>query len=158
MSDFGNATIPAGAPDDFAKGAFCIPEEFKVLKEENSPAYDDFDCVFFRFGFDPQLPSKIKSQSIAKYYSASIEFLNDYQWLPQVFVLFMYFWLFAFIQGLNQMTIAGSFGSWYFTRFKNINAAFDNDLPKLTTLGSFFRAIFLPFWHDCVRLAANCDC
>lgn len=145
MSIYGNVSIPADAPKDFAVGAFCIPEDFKKLQEDNRPDYDEFECVFFRFGFDPKLPLSIKSQSVAKYYSEAIEFLNDYQWLPQVYVIFMFFWLFAFIQGLNQMTLAGSFGTWYFTRFKNIDKRLENDLPLLTTLGSFFRAIFYHF-------------
>lgn len=140
-----NTSIPAGASQEFYVGAYCIPEIFQQLQQDNTPDYDNFDCVFFRFGFDPALPKSIKSQAIAKYYSDIIEFLNDYQWLPQVYVLFMFFWLFAFIQGLNQMTIAGSFGMWYFTRYENINSSFSNDLPTLTTLGSFFRAIFYHF-------------
>lgn len=140
-----NTSIPAGASDEFYVGAYCIPEIFEQLQQDNSPDYDNFDCVFFRFGFDPALPKSIKSQAIAKYYSDIIEFLNDYQWLPQVYVLFMFFWLFAFIQGLNQMTIAGSFGTWYFTRYKNIDPTLQNDLPFLTTLGSFLRAIFYHF-------------
>lgn len=145
MSPMGNATIPVDAPKDFAVGAYCIPEDFNTLQQDNRPEYDDFECIYFRFGFDPKLPASIKTQSIAKYYSEAIEFLNEYQWIPQLFVIFMFFWLFAFIQGLNQMTLAGSFGTWYFTRFKNINSLLDNDLPFLTTLGSFFRAIFFHF-------------
>jgi len=140
-----NSTLPADAPVKFTKGDYCIPEEFNQLKKENPTIYDDFDCVFFRRGFDPNLPANIKSQTLSKYYSKAIEIFNEYQWIPQVFVLFMFFWLFAFVQGLNQMTIAGSFGAWYFTRLKNINSSFSNDLPFFTTLGSFFRAIFFHF-------------
>jgi solute carrier family 44 (choline transporter-like protein), member 2/4/5 len=62
-------------------------------------------CVFYRFGFDP-------SASILTLF----DWLNTYQWLPQLYNLFMLFWVQAFIVGFNQMVLAGCFGAWYWSR------------------------------------------
>jgi solute carrier family 44 (choline transporter-like protein), member 2/4/5 len=49
------------------------------------------------------------------------------------------------MSGLNSMTLAGSFGAWYWTRFKNISKEYENKLPLFTLFGSFGRAIFFHF-------------
>ncbi len=71
-----------------------------------------------------------------------MEFINEYQWLPQTYVLFMLFWLTAFMVGLNEMTLAGAFGTWYWTRLENVNKQYRNKLPFFTVLGSVWRALF----------------
>jgi choline transporter-like protein 2/4/5 len=57
----------------------------------------------------------------------------------------MLFWLTAFNIGLNEMTIAGAFGAFYWTRFSNIDKKYQNKLPMFTVFGSFLRAIFYHF-------------
>ena len=91
------------------------------------------------------MPVDLNSAELEKYYTKAIEFINKYQWIPQVFVLFMLFWLTAFNVGLNEMTIAGSFGAYYWTRYSHIDKHYKNKLPTFTVLGSFFRAIFYHF-------------
>ncbi|CAF0895937.1 unnamed protein product [Brachionus calyciflorus] len=66
------------------------------------------DCIFYNFGFD--------SSTI---YDSVISFLNTYQWVPQLYNLFMLFWVEAFIIGFNQMVLAGCFGDWYWSRSKS---------------------------------------
>lgn len=53
-------------------------------------------CVFHRVGFDA-----------SSAYGSVIGFLNTYQWAPQLYNLFMFFWLQTFIVGFNQMVLAG---------------------------------------------------
>lgn len=55
-------------------------------------------CVFYRYGFDP-----------TSVYNSVISFMNTYQWVPQLYNLFMFFWVEAFIVGFNQMVLAGKF-------------------------------------------------
>ena len=66
------------------------------------------DCIFYKYGFD--------SSTI---YNSVISFLNTYQWVPQLYNLFMLFWVQAFIIGFNQMVLAGCFGDWYWSKSKS---------------------------------------
>ena len=54
-------------------------------------------CVFYRYGFD-----------YTDTFNKVMGFLSTYQWLPQLYNLFMLFWTQAFIVGYNQMVLAGS--------------------------------------------------
>lgn len=74
-----------------------------------------------------------------------MEFINEHPWVLQLYVLFMLFWLASFVNGLNEMTLAGAFGAWYWTNFSNINKQLKNKLPFFTVLGSFARAFFFHF-------------
>lgn len=53
-------------------------------------------CVFYRYGFDA-----------TTVYNSVISFLNTYQYIPQLYNLFMLFWVECFIVGFNQMVLAG---------------------------------------------------
>ena len=55
-------------------------------------------CLFYRYGVD----------SADTYISQALVFLSDYQWLPQLYNIFMLFWTWAFMNGLNQMILAGN--------------------------------------------------
>lgn len=118
-------------------GDYCKPDEFNALKNSsasNDTYLDTLECVFYIFGFDNSISDEF--QQFTEYYTKLIEFLNRHQWLPQVYVLFMLFWLTAFMIGLNEMTLSGSFGAWYWSRNKNIDKSLKNDLPLFTVLGS----------------------
>ncbi len=54
----------------------------------------------------------------------------------------MFFWLTAFIIGLNEMTVSGSFGSWYWTKYSNIDKHLKDKLPAFAVIGSFLRSVF----------------
>lgn len=73
----------------------CDPS-VSVSSLTNSSTYM---CLFYRYGVD----------SADNYINAALVFLNDYQWLPQLYNLFMLFWTQAFLSGLNQMVLAGKF-------------------------------------------------
>ena len=159
------ATIPAYSTDDSVivmdemalknnlkvlevnVGDYCLPEEFYKLKAEylDDPKWKSLECFYYNFGFNATLPIGIDSADLSNYYTKAIEILNDYQWLPQVYIIFMLFWLFAFVNGLNQMTLAGSFGAYYWTRFSNASKDKKNNIPFFTLIGSFGRAIFYHF-------------
>lgn len=66
-------------------------------------------CLFYRYGVD-----------IAdSYINKALVFLSDYQWLPQLYNLFMLFWTEAFLSGFNQMVLAGCFGIWYWSQSRS---------------------------------------
>jgi hypothetical protein len=78
-----------------AIGSICDP---------NNPVYGDA-CKFHNFGYDP-----------SQIYNSLMGFLYEYQFLPQLYNLFMFFWIQSFIIGLNQMILAGSFSTWYWSK------------------------------------------
>lgn len=83
------------------------------------------DCVFWEYGYDPDLDldSILNGRTMfegernvslfvffdkigtGKHFDGFIRFVNQNQWLPQVFALFMFFWLTAFVIGLSQMVL-----------------------------------------------------
>lgn len=131
----------------FAVGDYCKPEEFYKFKLTNT-SLKYLECFYYEFGYPTQLKDldiDIDSETVQKYYTVVIEFLNKYQYIPQIYVAFMLFWFLAFITGLNQMTLAGSFGIWYWTPFKNEKRTKKRSLPFFTLILSFSRAIFYHF-------------
>ena len=62
-------------------------------------------CIFYNFGTDA-----------TQVYSSIINWLYNYQFVPQLYNLFMFFWFQSFIVGFNQMVLAGSFGTWYWSK------------------------------------------
>jgi choline transporter-like protein 2/4/5 len=74
------------------------------LCDPNNPVYGS-TCKFYNFGYDS-----------SQVYASVMGFFYEYQFLPQLYNLFMFFWLQAFIVGLNQMILAGSFGTWYWSK------------------------------------------
>lgn len=69
----------------------CDPKHFSV-----SNASAGLQCLFYRYG--------VEADSLI---DSTLQFLNNYQWLPQIYNLFMLFWTEAFLMGLNQMILAG---------------------------------------------------
>ena len=127
----------------YSVGDYCIPDEFYKDKK-NDTSLENLECYYYSFGY----PTKIKGINMAfaeKHISKAIEFLNQYPYIPQAYVAFMLFWLLAFVTGLNQMTLAGSFGIWYWTPFKNEKKTKKKSLPFFTLFKSFGRAFFLHF-------------
>ena len=53
-------------------------------------------CNFYNFGIDT-----------THVYNSVVDFLYQHQYIPQLYNLFMFFWLEAFIVGFNQMVLAG---------------------------------------------------
>jgi hypothetical protein len=88
--------VPAKIEGDYQVGDYCIPLNFKQYKEEfinNITDLHDIDCVFYRFGYNTTLPSikGLNLQFAEKYYATAINFLNKYQFIPQVKSLFLMF-------------------------------------------------------------------
>jgi hypothetical protein len=68
----------------------------------NDSSLNDLDCIFYKIGYDPEFFLKIfkDSSNFKKYSYTVVDFVNKYQWIPQVFVLFMFFWLISFVLGI----------------------------------------------------------
>lgn len=137
-------------PVSFKLGSYCDPKSFAVAKaamlKNGSSEVEFLECYFFKFGYDPDLGIDIGPEVINEYYTIVVTFINNYQWIPQFYVIFMLFWLTAFMMGLNEMTLAGSFGAWYWTRFQNLSPGLQNRLPFFTVLGSLgmLESILIP--------------
>jgi solute carrier family 44 (choline transporter-like protein), member 2/4/5 len=65
-------------------------------------------CLFYAYG-----------NYANQYLNVILSFLSNYQWLPQVYNLFMFFWTEFFLIGLNQMILAGCFGIWYWSQARS---------------------------------------
>ena len=129
-------------------GDYCVPNVFQELKEENqqkNASWRSLECYYYNFGYSPNIPIGVNSSEIRAYYTKAIEILNDYQWIPQVYIAFMFFWLIAFVNGLNEMTLSGAFGIYYWTRYENASKEQKNNLPFFTLIKSFWRAFFFHF-------------
>lgn len=87
----------------FHVGDACTPATFNNESQNAT-------CTFYRYGYGN--PLNINETTPV------INFLNDYQWLPQFYNLFMFFWLQAFIIGFNQMVLAGCFSIWFWSKSK----------------------------------------
>lgn len=125
-------------------GAWCEPGSFYDDEKNNN---SNFDCFFYTYGYNSTYPIEFAKNNtkFTDAYIKSIEFLNENQWLPQLYIAFMFFWFSAFVVGLNQMTLAGTFGIWYWSRFSNASKYRKNNLPFLPIVRSFFRAFFFHF-------------
>ena len=122
-------------PINYHVNDYCNPDTFKTWKVNNSES--TLECYFYRYGFDTKFPiDSIQSAGLTDFYKNVIEFVNNYEWIPQIFVIFMLFWMSAFVIGFNEMSLAGSFGAWYWTRYTNIDSHYKNKLPLFTVLGS----------------------
>lgn len=134
-----NTTIDSTNNYTFNVGDLCDPKKFNVEYADTN-----YECVYYKFGYNSTYPLQFGSSiPHAEYvYAKIVDFLSEYQVLTQFFVAFMFFWLSAFLIALNEMTLAGSFGIWYWTRYKNADKRRKNNLPTLTLLRSFGRAIF----------------
>lgn len=65
-------------------------------------------CLFYKYGVEAD-----------KYFNLIMQFFYDYQYVPQIFNLFMFFWTEFFLIGLNQMILAGCFGIWYWSQSRS---------------------------------------
>jgi choline transporter-like protein 2/4/5 len=87
-----------------SNSSFNLSAAIGSLCDPNNPVYGGM-CKYYNFGNDP-----------SDIYNTLIGFLYQYQFLPQLYNLFMFFWVQSFIVGLNQMILAGSFGTWYWSK------------------------------------------
>jgi len=81
----------------FKVGDNCVPS-FSNYEQQ-------FTCIFNKYGY-----------TVDSSLNSIMGFLNTYQWIPQLYNLFMFFWTQAFIIGFNQMTLASCFGIWYWSK------------------------------------------
>ena len=105
-----NAVVLACAGDIIFKISNTTNSTFVKVGDTCVPSFSDyknFTCIFNEYGFDAHA-------SLSKV----MGFLNTYQWIPQFYNLFMFFWVQAFLVGFNQMVLAGSFGTWYWSKSK----------------------------------------
>jgi choline transporter-like protein 2/4/5 len=87
----------------FKIGDSCTPATFNNQSQNVS-------CTFYRYGYGDPFNSAESSEVI--------KFLSNYEWLPQLYNLFMLYWFQAFIVGFNQMVLAGCFAIWYWSESK----------------------------------------
>jgi solute carrier family 44 (choline transporter-like protein), member 2/4/5 len=140
-----NSSAVVGPSDvKFNVGDYCNPKDFY---DNQNNTNSNYGCYFYTYGYNTTFKNYFNrsNEQISLAYLKSVEFLNDNQWLPQLYVAFMFFWFSAFVVGLSQMTLAGTFGIWYWSRFSNANKNRKNNLPFLPIFRSFFRAIFYHF-------------
>lgn len=65
-------------------------------------------CYFYKYGWDTS--TNVVDQVM--------KFLSEYQWLPHIINLFMFYWVESFIIGYGQMVLASTFGIWYWSQSK----------------------------------------
>lgn len=65
-------------------------------------------CLFDKYGAEAD-----------KYFNLILQFFYDYQFVPQIYNLFMFFWTEFFLIGVNQMVLAGCFGIWYWSQSRS---------------------------------------
>jgi choline transporter-like protein 2/4/5 len=87
----------------FKIGDSCTPATFNNQGQNAS-------CSFYRYGYGDPFNTTESSEVI--------KFLSNYEWLPQLYNLFMLYWFQTFIVGLNQMVLAGCFAIWYWSESK----------------------------------------
>jgi choline transporter-like protein 2/4/5 len=104
-----NAVIIACAGKKIFKVANTTNSSANVGDSCNSAGTSNgVQCVFYNYGFDS-----------TSTYTTVIGFLNQNQYVPQLYNLFMLFWVEAFIVGWSQMILAGCFGIWYWSKSKS---------------------------------------
>jgi choline transporter-like protein 2/4/5 len=62
-------------------------------------------CVFWEYGYDPQVDLDSILNGTGRHFKSFISFVNQNQWLPQLFAAFMLFWLTAFIVAFGQLVL-----------------------------------------------------
>ncbi|CAF3313153.1 unnamed protein product [Rotaria socialis] len=96
--------------NDARYGDICNPKEFDYLNEANAA------CVFWEYGYDPKVDLDSVLNGTGKHFKSFISFVNQNQWLPQVFSAFMFFWLTAFVVGLSELVLAGVYARYYWDK------------------------------------------
>ncbi|CAF5211859.1 unnamed protein product, partial [Rotaria magnacalcarata] len=113
---------------DARYGDICNPKEFDYLNEANAT------CVFWEYGYDPKVDLDSVLNGTGQHFKSFISFVNQNQWLPQVFSAFMFFWLTAFVVGLSELVLAGVYARYYWDK-RGLGA------PCVSLGQSLFRAL-----------------
>lgn len=101
------------------KGNYCNPIEFNVS-----------NCIFDKYSYNLTYPFVIAKSELSNYYFLIIEYLNNSPYKVYFFILFMIIWLISFIDSLNQITLAGVFSSWYWTKYSKTKKGEKRSLPS----------------------------
>ena len=80
-------------------GDICDPNKW------TSNVTDSARCVFWTYGYDPQINLDSILNGTGRHFNGFIRFVNENQWVPQFFALFMFFWLTAFVIGFGQFVL-----------------------------------------------------
>ncbi|UJR13348.1 hypothetical protein I4U23_000366 [Adineta vaga] len=88
-------------------GEICNPRTWNVTHEL------DGNCVFWQYGYDPQVDLDSVLNGTGRHFKSFISFVNQNQWLPQFFSAFMFFWLTAFVIGFGELVLAGVYARYY---------------------------------------------
>jgi len=83
---------------DVTSGEICDPNKWN-----NSAGMGE--CVFWEYGYDPQVDLDSILNGTGQHFKSFISFVNQNQWIPQVFSAFMFFWLTAFIIGFGELVL-----------------------------------------------------
>ncbi|CAF1313537.1 unnamed protein product [Rotaria sordida] len=113
---------------DLTIGQICDPKKW------NNSAGMNVECIFSEYGYDPQVDLDSILNGTGKHFQSFISFVNENQWLPQVFSAFMFFWLTAFTIGLSELVLAGVYARYYWDKKRF-------GIPCLSLGQSLFRAI-----------------
>lgn len=113
-------------------GVICDPKKW------NNSDGTKGDCVFWEYGYDPDIDLDSILNGTGKHFEAFIAFVNQNQWLPQLFAAFMFFWLTAFVIGFGQLVLAGVYTRYYWDRERV-------GCPCSSLIQSIFRAFVFHF-------------
>ncbi|CAF3658868.1 unnamed protein product [Adineta steineri] len=91
-------------------GDICDPNKWNNSNTSNSA------CVFWEYGYDPQVDLDSILNGTGYHFKSFIIFVNQHQWIPQIFSAFMLFWLTAFVIGFSQLVLAGIYARYYWER------------------------------------------
>ncbi|CAF0775776.1 unnamed protein product [Rotaria sp. Silwood1] len=109
-------------------GEICDPNKPNNSNELNGT------CVFWQYGYDPQVDLDSILNGTGNHFKSFIRFVNQHQWIPQVFSAFMLFWLTAFVIGFSQLVLAGIYARYYWDRERF-------GIPCSSLCASLFRAL-----------------
>ncbi|CAF0740148.1 unnamed protein product [Rotaria sordida] len=109
-------------------GEICDPNKWNNTNESN------YTCVFWQYGYDPQVDLDSILNGTGNHFKSFISFVNQHQWIPQMFSAFMLFWLTAFVIGFSQLVLAGIYARYYWDRERF-------GVPCSSLCASLFRAL-----------------
>lgn len=121
-----NETI--GNTTNVTYGSICNPQKWNATNQSKG------QCVFWEFGYDPQVNLDSILNGSSQHFETFIRFVNEHQWIPQVYSIFMLFWITAFIIGFSQLVLAGVYARYYWDRERV-------GVPCSSLFASFFRAL-----------------
>ncbi|CAF3124472.1 unnamed protein product [Rotaria sp. Silwood2] len=91
-------------------GEICDPKKWNNIDGMNT------ECVFWEYGYDPQIDLDSILNGTGQHFKSFISFVNQNQWVPQLFSTFMFFWLTAFIIGFSEIVLAGVYARYYWDK------------------------------------------